>query len=159
MGGMIQYELICHFSAAKSCHVTPQTAAHQASLSFTISQSLLRFMSIQQVMLYNHLILCCPLFLFPVSFYSVITGFEIYTIPLIMERIRYWFSFLKKLEQFNCESENCLLQWRQRTQIRMNSSVIMVLQICFICRCIYLENWDICQNDLFQLELEICELL
>ena len=36
------------------------TAVHQASLSFTISQSLLKFMSIQLVMLSNHLILCCP---------------------------------------------------------------------------------------------------
>ena len=43
--------------------VTPWTAACQASLSFTISQSLLRFMSIQSVMLSNHLILCHPLLL------------------------------------------------------------------------------------------------
>ena len=39
---------------------TPWTAAHQASLSFTISWSLLKFMSIESVMLSNHLILCCP---------------------------------------------------------------------------------------------------
>ena len=37
---------------------TPWTAAHQASLSFTISQSLLKLMSIVSVMLSNHLILC-----------------------------------------------------------------------------------------------------
>ena len=42
---------------------TPWTAAHQVSLSPTISQSLLRFMSIESVMLSNHLILCCPLLL------------------------------------------------------------------------------------------------
>ena len=36
----------------------------QAPLSFTISQSLLRFMSIELVMLSNHLILCCSLFCF-----------------------------------------------------------------------------------------------
>ena len=41
--------------------VTPQTAAHQASLSFTISQSLLKLMSIKSVMPSNHLILHCPL--------------------------------------------------------------------------------------------------
>ena len=40
---------------------TPWTAALQASLSFTISWSLLRFMSIELVMLSNHLILCRPL--------------------------------------------------------------------------------------------------
>ena len=42
---------------------TPRTAAHQASLSFTISQSLLKLMSIESVMPSNHLILCCPLLL------------------------------------------------------------------------------------------------
>ena len=40
---------------------TPWTAALQASLSFTISQSLLRFMSTESVMLPNHLILHLPL--------------------------------------------------------------------------------------------------
>ena len=43
--------------------VTPWTAAHQASLSFTISQSLLRLMSIESVMPSNQLILCHPLLL------------------------------------------------------------------------------------------------
>ena len=41
----------------------PWTAAHQASLSFTISQSLLKLMSIKSVMVSNYLILCCPLLL------------------------------------------------------------------------------------------------
>ena len=48
--------------------VTPWTAALQASLSFTISQSLLRFMPIESVMLSNHLILYCPLLLLPSIF-------------------------------------------------------------------------------------------
>ena len=42
---------------------TPWIAAHQASLSFTISLSLLKLMSIELVMPSNHLILCCPLLL------------------------------------------------------------------------------------------------
>ena len=42
---------------------TPWTAACQASLSFTISRSLLKLMSIESVMLSNHLILCDPLLL------------------------------------------------------------------------------------------------
>ena len=42
---------------------TPWTAVPQASLSFTISQSLLKLMSIELVMLSNHLILYCPLLL------------------------------------------------------------------------------------------------
>ena len=44
---------------------TPWTAAHQASLSFTISQNLLKFMSIKLVMPSNHLILCHPLIPLP----------------------------------------------------------------------------------------------
>ena len=40
---------------------TSKIAAQQASLSFTISQNLLKLMSIESVMLSNHLILCCPL--------------------------------------------------------------------------------------------------
>ena len=43
--------------------VTPWTAALHASLSFTISRSLLKLMSIQSVMPSNHLILCHPLLL------------------------------------------------------------------------------------------------
>ena len=39
---------------------TPCTAARQASLFFTISQRLLKLMSIESMMLPNHLILCCP---------------------------------------------------------------------------------------------------
>ena len=51
--------------------VTPWTAAYQASLSFTISQSLLQLMSIELVMLSNHLILCCPLLLLPSIFPTI----------------------------------------------------------------------------------------
>ena len=43
--------------------VTPWTTACQASLSFTISWSLLKLMSTESVMPSNHLILCCPLLL------------------------------------------------------------------------------------------------
>ena len=50
---------------------TPWTAAHQASLSFTVSQSLLRCMSIKSVCLSNHLILCQPLLLLPSIFPSI----------------------------------------------------------------------------------------
>ena len=46
--------------------MTPWTAAHQASLSYTISWSLLKFMSIESTMPSNHLILCCPLRLPPI---------------------------------------------------------------------------------------------
>ena len=48
--------------------MTAWTAAHQAPLSFTVPQSLLKFMSTEAVMLSNHLILCCPLLLLPSIF-------------------------------------------------------------------------------------------
>ena len=51
--------------------VTPWTAAHQASLSFTISRSFLKLMSIESVMPSNHLILCHPLLLPPSIFSSI----------------------------------------------------------------------------------------
>ena len=50
---------------------TPWTAACQASLSFTISWSLLKLMSIKLVMPANHLILCHPLLLLPSVFPSI----------------------------------------------------------------------------------------
>ena len=56
--------LIQHFA-------TPWTAAHQASLSFTISWSLLKLMSIELVMPSNHVILCCPLLFLPSIFPSI----------------------------------------------------------------------------------------
>ena len=43
----------------------PWNAARQTSLSFTVSWSLLKFTSVESVMLSNHLILCCPLLLLP----------------------------------------------------------------------------------------------
>ena len=51
--------------------VTPWTAAHQASLSITNSQSLLKLMRIESVMPSNHLILCCPFLLLPSVFPSI----------------------------------------------------------------------------------------
>ena len=44
---------------------TPWAAAHQASLYFTISWTLLKFMPIESVMPSNHLVICCPLVLLP----------------------------------------------------------------------------------------------
>ena len=51
--------------------MTPWTAAHQASLSIINSQSLLKLMAIESVMLSNHLILCHPLLLLPSTFPSI----------------------------------------------------------------------------------------
>ena len=50
---------------------TPWTAARQASLSFTVSQSLLKLMSVELVMPSNHLILYHPLLLLPTLFPNI----------------------------------------------------------------------------------------
>ena len=57
--------------AVVSDSATPRTAACQASLSITNSQSLLKLMSIELVMPSNHLILCCPLLLLHSVFPSI----------------------------------------------------------------------------------------
>ena len=58
-------QLKCRFFA------TPQTAAHQASLSFHVSQSLFKLMPIESVMSYNHLSLCHLLLPSPSIFPSI----------------------------------------------------------------------------------------
>ena len=55
---------------------TPWTAARQASLFITNSQSLLKLMSIKSVMPSNHLILCHPLLLLPSTFTSIRVFFK-----------------------------------------------------------------------------------
>ena len=63
----------CCYSVTKLCLTLcdPITAAHQPSLSFTISRSLLKPRSIESVMLFNYLILCHPLLLLPSIFSSI----------------------------------------------------------------------------------------
>jgi len=72
--------------------VTPWTAAHQAFLSITNSQSLLKLMSIESLMPSNHLNLCHPLLLLP----SIFPSIKVFSSESVL-RIRvpkYWsFSF------------------------------------------------------------------
>ena len=63
--------VVVHSLSCVRLFVTPWTAAHQASLSFTISQSLLRFITIELMMPSSHLILCRPLLLLPSVFLSI----------------------------------------------------------------------------------------
>jgi len=58
-------------SVTKLCPTLCNTAALQAHLSSTISWSLLKFMTIELVMLSKHLILCCPFLLLPSTFPSI----------------------------------------------------------------------------------------
>ena len=72
--------------------VTPWTTARQASLSSTICQSLLKFMSIESVMPSNHLILCGSLLLLP----SVLPNIRVFSseLALCIRWPKYWsFSF------------------------------------------------------------------
>ena len=67
------------------------TAACKASLSFTISWSLLKLMSIELVMLSNHLILCLPLHFLPSIFPSTFSN----ELALLIRWPKYWsFSFI-----------------------------------------------------------------
>ena len=71
---------------------TPWTAAPQAPLSSTVSWSLLKFMSIESVMPFNHLILCRPLLLLP----SIFPNTRVFSkeLPLRIRWPKYWsFSF------------------------------------------------------------------
>ena len=72
--------------------MVPQTAAHQASLSITNSQSSLKLMSIELVMPSNHLIFCRPLLLLP-SIFPRIRVFSSESVIHIRQP-KYWsFSF------------------------------------------------------------------
>ena len=91
MGAKLFYCLLFSCSVM-SDFVTPWTAEHQASLSFTNSQSLFKLTSIESVMPSNHLVLCCPLLLL----FSIFPSIRVFSNELALQ-IRwpkYWsFSF------------------------------------------------------------------
>ena len=72
---LLHHKLIVRLLSRVWLFVTPWTAACQASLSFTISQSSIKLMSIESMMPSNHLILCHPLFLLP----SVFRGIRVFS--------------------------------------------------------------------------------
>ena len=93
-----------------SLFATPWTTAHQASLSFTISQRLLKFMSIESVMLSNYLIFCHPLLLLP----SIFPGIRVYcsesTLPIRWPK--YWsFRFSISLSSEYSQSISFRIDW------------------------------------------------
>ena len=89
---------------------TPWTAAGQTSLSFTISWSLLKLMSIEAVMPSNHLILCHPLLPLPSVFLSIrvfsivylgFTNREFSSKKLLFSRF-----YFKKLRDSDCTADH-----------------------------------------------------
>ena len=98
-----EYSLEVKWSEVKSLSrvwlfATPWTAAHQASLSFTISWSMFKFKCIESVMSYNQLILCRPLLLLP----SILPSIRVFSDELVLH-IRwpkYW-SFIFNLSPSN----------------------------------------------------------
>ena len=69
--GIVKQDISVQLLSHVQLFATPWTAAYQASLSITRSQSLLKLMSIESVMPSNHLIFCRPLLLLPSIFPSI----------------------------------------------------------------------------------------
>ena len=79
----------------------PWTTAHQASLSFTISRSLLKLMSIESVMPSNNLILCCLFLLLPSSFPSIRVFSNEFVLPI--RWLEFW--------EFQLQLQHQSFQW------------------------------------------------
>ena len=74
---LLHHKLIVRLLSRVWLFATSWIAAYQASLSFTISQSSIKLMSIESMMPSNHLILCHPLCLLPSIFPSISCGLPI----------------------------------------------------------------------------------
>ena len=96
--------------------VTPWTAAHQASLSFTVSWSLLRFISIELVMLSNHLILCYSLLHLPSIFPSI---------KVFFQWVSSSYQVAKKYRSFNISSSN---EYSQLNSFRIYQFDLLAVQ-------------------------------
>ena len=104
--GIVVVQLLTHVWL----FTTPWTAARQASLSFTISPSLLKLMSIELMMPSNHLVLCCPLLLLP-SIFPSIKGFSNESDLHIMWP-KYWsFSFSSRPSKEYSELISFRMDW------------------------------------------------
>ena len=104
-GGLVERWHVYHLLSFSCCHawlsVAPWTAARQASLSFTISWSLLKLMSIESVMSSNYLVLRHLLLLLP----SVFTSIKVFSDELGLH-IR-WSKHLPSLGSKEAEHPYC----------------------------------------------------
>ena len=103
--------------------VASWTAAYQASLSFTISQSLLKLMSIKSVIPSNHLILCHPLLLLP----SIFPSSRVFSneLALRIRRPKYW-NFIWK-SYFHKYFQRMELGWPHATSAHGFSSELCIV--------------------------------
>ena len=85
--------------------VTPWIAALQASVSFTLSQGLLRLMSIESMMPSTHFILCCPLILLP----SVLPSIRVFSSKLALHII--WPKYSSFNISFSSEYSGLISFW------------------------------------------------
>ena len=97
---------------------TPWTVAHQASLSFTVSHSLLNLMSTDSMKPFNHLILYLPLLLLP----SIFPSIRVFSNDSAL-RIRwplYWSFSISPSNKYSCSSmrtANFSIIWGYNVQI------------------------------------------
>ena len=101
---------------------TPWIAGYQAPLPFTISQSLLKFMSIELVILFNHLILCYPLLLLP----SVLPSIKVFSneSALCIRWPKFWsFSFIISRSNEYSELISFRIDWFDLLAVQDNSRV------------------------------------
>ena len=118
---------------------TPWTAAHQSSLSLTISWRLLKLMSIELVMPSNQLILCHPLLL-PPSIFPSIRIFSNKSV-LCIKRPKYWhfnfsispFNEYSGLISFRMDCFDLLtLQGTLKSLLQHNSTASILLALSFL---------------------------
>ena len=104
---------------------TPWTAACQASLFFTVSQSLLKLMSVESVIPSNHFILYCPLFFLP-SIFSSIRVFS-NELALYIKWPKYW-SFSFSISSSNEYSGLLVVQGTLRSLLQHHSLKASIFQ-------------------------------
>ena len=113
---MIQFSSVQSLSCVR-LFATPWTAACQASLSITSSRHLLKLMSIESVMPFNHLILYRPLFLLP----SIFPGIRVFSNEsvLCIRWPKYW-SFNFSISPSN-ESSGLISSWKHKKPRRVKA--------------------------------------
>ena len=131
---LISHLVVVQWLSHVRLFVTPWTAAHQASLSFTISWSLLKLMSIESMMPSNHLILCRPFLFLP----SILSSIRVFSndSTLCIRCPKYWsYSFIispsnehSGLISFRIDWFDLVVQGTLKSLLQHHSSKASILQ-------------------------------